>query len=250
MKIKAVAFDFVGTLIKIEEREELALTKAYEVLRSFGLEAGFQDFKEEYSKAASKYLELRKRTSKEVNNRVWLKEALMKLGFKEAGNEDILGKAVGAYFQPYIESAKAPKEVYEALSKLKGRYELGLISNFTDPPTVYKILKEKKLLEFFKEIVISGEVGWRKPHPAIFAKFLSSLSLNPWESAFVGDDPRYDVKGAKDAGMVAILVAGGEARLSQEYYESRLEGEVKPDYTVYSILELPKLLPIIERARR
>lgn len=250
MRIKAVAFDFVGTLVKIEEREELALTKLYEALKSFGLKTSFQDFKEEYSRAASKYLELRRRTNKEVNNRVWLREALAELGFKGAGDGAILKTAVEAYFQPYIESARAPKEVYEVLSKLKGHYELGLISNFTDPPTVHKILRGEGLLEFFKEIVISGEVGWRKPHPAIFAKFLSSLSLNPWESAFVGDDPRYDVKGAKDAGMVTVLLVGGETRLSQEYYESRLGEEgARPDYTIRSISELPKLLSIIERAR-
>ncbi|HID17450.1 TPA: hypothetical protein EYP26_04060, partial [Candidatus Bathyarchaeota archaeon] len=75
MRIKAVAFDFVGTLVKIEEREELALTKLYEALKSFGLKTSFQDFKEEYSRAASKYLELRRKTNKEVNNRVWLREA-------------------------------------------------------------------------------------------------------------------------------------------------------------------------------
>ncbi len=240
--IKAVAFDLIGTLVKIEEKEELALNNLYETLKKFGFKKDFLLFKKFYDGAALKYLNFRKTTEKEVHNKVWLKEALINLGFDKAFEEEILEESIKAYFKPYIESIKIPKEVYETLPILKKSYKIGLISNFTDPPTIYEILKKGDLMKFFDSIVISGEVGWRKPNPILFLKLAASLNLSAREIIFVGDDPNYDVKGAKSAGMIAVLVTGGETRLNDKYYE---KSDVKADYEVKTISELISLLKII-----
>ncbi|MBS7655408.1 HAD-IA family hydrolase [Candidatus Bathyarchaeota archaeon] len=241
--IKAIAFDLIGTLVKIEDKEELALTNLYKTLRKFGFKEDFSLFKKFYDEAALKYLNFRKATEKEVHNKVWLKEALMNLGFNKAFEGGILERSIKAYFKPYVESAKIPSEVYEVLPILKKSYKIGLISNFTNPPTVYEILKRGRVLKFFDSIVISGEVGWRKPNPILFLKLAASLNLTAKEIVFVGDDPNYDVKGAKTAGMIAVLVTSGEARLNNKYYEK--SGEVKADYKVKNISELMNLLKVI-----
>jgi putative hydrolase of the HAD superfamily len=240
--IKAVAFDLIGTLVKIEDREELALNNLYETLRKFGFKKDFSLFKKFYDEAALKYLNFRKTTEKEVHNKVWLKEALINLGFNKFFEEKILDESIKAYFKPYVESIKIPSEVYEVLPILKKSYKIGLISNFTDPSTVYEVLKKGELMQFFDSIVISGEVGWRKPNPILFLKLASSLNLAAKEIIFVGDDPNYDVKGAKAAGMIAVLVTSGEARLNDRYYE---KSEFKADYEVKTISELISLLKVI-----
>jgi putative hydrolase of the HAD superfamily len=56
----------------------------------------------------------------------------------------------------------------------------------------------------FDDIVISGEVGMRKPEPEIFLLAARRLELKPEECVFV-DDLELNVDGARAVGMTAIL---------------------------------------------
>ncbi|HZX07794.1 HAD family phosphatase [Kribbella sp.] len=56
----------------------------------------------------------------------------------------------------------------------------------------------------FDDIVISGEVGLRKPEPEIFRLAAGRLDLEPSECVFV-DDLQLNVDGARAVGMTAIL---------------------------------------------
>lgn len=58
--------------------------------------------------------------------------------------------------------------------------------------------------EMFDQVVISGEVGMRKPDPEIFHYTLDLLKVDPKESVFV-DDLVHNVKGATDLGMIGVL---------------------------------------------
>jgi epoxide hydrolase-like predicted phosphatase len=58
--------------------------------------------------------------------------------------------------------------------------------------------------EMFDTVVISGEVGMRKPEPRIYALAAQRLGLEPMECVFV-DDLRENVDGAVASGMVAVL---------------------------------------------
>ncbi|TCC01975.1 HAD family hydrolase [Kribbella soli] len=56
----------------------------------------------------------------------------------------------------------------------------------------------------FDDIVISGEVGLRKPEPEIFQLAAERLGLEPAECVFI-DDLQLNVDGAHAVGMTAIL---------------------------------------------
>jgi epoxide hydrolase-like predicted phosphatase len=58
--------------------------------------------------------------------------------------------------------------------------------------------------EMFDVVVISGEVGMRKPEPRIFEHTLELLGLAPRECVFV-DDLRSNVEAAVGLGMVGVL---------------------------------------------
>ncbi|HEX3055851.1 MAG TPA: HAD-IA family hydrolase, partial [Gaiellaceae bacterium] len=49
------------------------------------------------------------------------------------------------------------------------------------------------------------EVGWRKPHPAIFERALDALGVEPSATLFVGDTLATDVAGAAALGMRTCL---------------------------------------------
>jgi putative hydrolase of the HAD superfamily len=55
-------------------------------------------------------------------------------------------------------------------------------------------------------LVISSEVGYRKPHPAFYRAACESLGLPPERVLFVGDDLENDVLGPTRAGLRAVLI--------------------------------------------
>jgi FMN phosphatase YigB (HAD superfamily) len=55
-------------------------------------------------------------------------------------------------------------------------------------------------------VVDSHVVGVSKPDPAIFASALELLGVPPERVAYVGDSIRYDVEGARAAGLVPVLL--------------------------------------------
>jgi putative hydrolase of the HAD superfamily len=57
-----------------------------------------------------------------------------------------------------------------------------------------------------RHLVISSEVGWRKPAPEFFAALCERTGLAPGAILFVGDDPANDYDGATAAGLRAVLV--------------------------------------------
>jgi FMN phosphatase YigB (HAD superfamily) len=50
------------------------------------------------------------------------------------------------------------------------------------------------------------DVGWRKPHRAPFDRALSLLEVAPADALFVGDDHRWDIDGAQNAGLRPVLL--------------------------------------------
>jgi putative hydrolase of the HAD superfamily len=55
-------------------------------------------------------------------------------------------------------------------------------------------------------LIISSEVGFRKPHPAFYRAACDSLGLPPDRVLCVGDDLENDVVGARRAGLRGLLV--------------------------------------------
>jgi epoxide hydrolase-like predicted phosphatase len=58
--------------------------------------------------------------------------------------------------------------------------------------------------DMFDEVVISGEVGMRKPDANIYHHTLNLLKVKPEESVFV-DDLAHNIKAAADLGMIGVL---------------------------------------------
>ena len=61
-------------------------------------------------------------------------------------------------------------------------------------------------------LVISSEVGFRKPHASFFEAVCQRLGLPAWQILCVGDDLENDVRGAMRAGLSALLLDRGAER--------------------------------------
>jgi len=62
------------------------------------------------------------------------------------------------------------------------------------------------LAELFDAVVFCGDAGWRKPDPRPFLMAAEKLGVGPSSCLFVGDRPDWDLRGARAAGMEAVLI--------------------------------------------
>jgi putative hydrolase of the HAD superfamily len=108
---------------------------------------------------------------------------------------------VEAYFSAFLDLCHLIPGTREMLENLGERYRLGLLSNFTHGPAARSIMELLGLTACFEVLLISGEVGYRKPHPLVFNRLAQELGARPGETLYVGDDPLADIDGAGKAGL-------------------------------------------------
>ena len=81
---------------------------------------------------------------------------------------------------------------------------LAVISNW--PPSLEASLIKCGLRQYFNAVIVSGNVGYAKPHPAIFQLAVERLGVPAAQSWYVGDSISHDVQGARSAGFHPILL--------------------------------------------
>ncbi len=132
-----------------------------------------------------------------------------------------------------------PEHHRELLARLGGRVRLAVCSNFSHGETARAVLGEAGLLEHFDLVVISDEIGIRKPRAEIFEAVLERLEAEPGEVIHIGDNLAADVAGAAQLGIrtawLTRRVADPEAALRQ------YEGPA-PQHVIADLAELESVL--------
>jgi putative hydrolase of the HAD superfamily len=83
-------------------------------------------------------------------------------------------------------------------------YRLGVASNYDR--RLYPVLEGLTALQPLRDVVVSSEVGWRKPAPQFFAALAERTGLPADSILLVGDDRVSDYEGARAFGLRAILL--------------------------------------------
>jgi putative hydrolase of the HAD superfamily len=83
-------------------------------------------------------------------------------------------------------------------------YLLGMASNFDQ--RLWSVVAGKPELHLLARVVISSEVGWRKPAPEFFAALCRSAGVSAPEALYVGDDPANDYHAAEAFGLRGVLL--------------------------------------------
>lgn len=116
-----------------------------------------------------------------------------------------LAKRINHIFSNDPSYFTVPSYVYKTLQKLTEKnIKLFIVTNAL--PGVRNIIKDKKLDQFFQEIIISTERGFSKPNPQIFSKTLTSMRISPEECLMVGDSYTSDIIAGHNAGMQTCLL--------------------------------------------
>lgn len=133
----------------------------------------------------------------------------------------------------------------EVLARLRRSARTGLCSNFSHAPTALDVLADSRLDVHLDAVVISEQVGIRKPRAEIFAAALDALGAAPHETLHVGDDLEADIRGAAEAGLRTVWitrrVADPDAALA------RYDGP-RPDRCITDLAELPDVVAALSPA--
>lgn len=99
---------------------------------------------------------------------------------------------------------------------------IGLVSN-TDATLTAHDLEELRVADEFDTIVLSSQVGVKKPDPAIFRIALERLEVSASETIHIGDDYCADFMGAAGAQLRPILLCFESRQRSSQCVPARLE---------------------------
>jgi len=234
--LRAVLFDWGGTLMVDEWSDEIALE---------GHSAGLTALARDGLPEAAAFTEYLREHESELFPLIGEDEidilAVMTRSFAAQGveltDDDVrlfLRAAQDAWSSHYTLAAST----HALLESLRERgLKLALVSNTASPQWLLEpILERQGIAGRVDAIVLSSEVGKRKPHPAIFERALRELEVESSEALFVGDRLGADVLGASRVGMKTVQAFWFRA-------DEGVDG-VEPDYEAFTLMDV---LNVVDR---
>ncbi|MBU2766660.1 HAD family hydrolase [Acidithiobacillus ferrivorans] len=234
MSIRAVLLDLYGTLINIETNEEMedvyrGISHYLTYHRVFMnrrevRERYFAILKEQKRQSPEKY--------PEINVEGIWHTLLVQENSKPLKGREKLARELARLHRGL---SRTRLERYDGVKRtLKSIQESYLMATVSDAQRCFA-LPEMRVLgikKYFDVRIISGDYGYRKPDPRLFAMAVEQLEVAPHEAIYVGNDMYRDIYGAQQAGLKTIFVDSNQG--------SKSYGDVEPDYYArdfYQVLE-------------
>lgn len=122
--------------------------------------------------------------------------------------DELLHEILDAEQQVWDRSVLVDPDARQILAWLREQgIKVGICSNAPFPPEMMRRqMSTKGLAELVDAIVLSSEVGKRKPSPEMYRAALSAIGTQADRTLFVGDRLREDYDGPRSAGMRALIV--------------------------------------------
>jgi len=192
--VKAVLFDFEGTLVDFQWQLEPAVKETLEALSKAGLQRQWYGEKPRYAHIYNHTLDL------------------VEQG-KGQGPSGSAAALVDIIYDRYDADALTRWNLYpdtlEMLGKLRNQgFKMALVSN-VGKTSLQAAMENLGLSDLIQVVISRDDVSRIKPHPEGLLAAAKSLGVVPGEALFIGDS-RNDVGAARRAGMLAGYLRGGE----------------------------------------
>jgi putative hydrolase of the HAD superfamily len=209
MAVKAVIFDFWGTLVATGTWSPLRQT--YQLLQA---RMPFGEFVQRFEAVFM--------TKSYDDQATAFREAAAALGLEPP--QDVIDKLIGIWNKTRLLAQPYP-DALMALAMLRQRgVKVGLVSN-TDCFGVEQLLQRFGLDQQLDAAVLSFQSGLLKTDPRMFEAILGRLGAKPDEALMVGDSVESDMVGAENAGVRGILIDRKGVRIYPEKVASLVELE-------------------------
>jgi len=179
-------------------------------------------------------------TGREFNSLDILRHCAQKLNIPIP--EEKYDELAWRWYKPLAVQAQADPFAIPLLEELQHRnLKLAIVSNtFVPPCALDRHLQQENLLNYFPLRIYSCEVGMKKPRVEIFDLALQKLNIAPDEALFVGDSYHADIRGARRAGMYAVLKAVWPKKV-------RIDSST---FIVHSLSQIPQIIDKIETFKK
>ena len=200
-QISAVLFDLYGTLVDIKV-DELSLNFWTSIRNTLDVAIAPEDLRDQYEKkctvaiAASQSgqvieevfadwsAELSQTYRKPIDTLTFIRK------FRQASRTSL---QLRTYAKPLIHILQASGTNTAIVSNTEAAFTKVDLLDINMPPV--------------DAMVLSSDVGCRKPHLKIFSAALNQLNLSPDKCVFIGDNWEEDIMGARHAGTHAIFLS-------------------------------------------
>ena len=237
-----ILFDLGSTLIYFDGDFDAILRSgyaaSYAALNDLGIKVEREAFLARLQAQMDAYRRERDMEFIEYTTHHILRLTLAEFGYPDIP-ESLIRQAVNSIYQLTQQHWIVEDDALSTLQELlAGGYRMGLISNAGDGPDVQSLVDQTGLRPFFDVILVSAEMGIRKPNPLIFHQALQFWGASPQRAVMVGDTLGADILGARNAGIFSIWITrradvpGNHAHADTIY----------PDAQIYTLKELPDLL--------
>ncbi|MDB9822641.1 HAD family hydrolase [Deltaproteobacteria bacterium] len=245
--ITAIGFDLFNTLITVEPETLVEATdRLIQSLRQSGFSIEEEPFKKVYREIALELIARSKQDGRETHNSIWISATLENFGQTVPPDDTKISEAVEHYFSAFYDNCQLIPGTATMLDALKGRYSLGLLSNFTHGPAAREILDRTGLEPYFETILISGELGFRKPYPLVFEKLIKQLGTPKDQILYIGDDLDCDIYGAHAAGLRPVWTTYARDNKSPVPTGMPKRDDREPGIDVPRISSWQDLAPLLE----
>ena len=236
--IKAIFLDVGNTLRIVEEDEIFQKQAKQDLITLVGAKGSSEEF---FSLLVSRWNAYRKES----------KTNLMEASEKELWTKWLLPDYPPEQIAPLSgkltrlwrdrDGRRVPRsDAKETIIELSRRgYILGIIANTITETEIPDWMETDGVTEYFKSVVLSSKVGFRKPMPEIYWEAARRVGISPENCAYVGDNPIRDVEGTRRAGFGMMILFSEPATIEKEPQS----GEAKVDFTIYETRGLLDIFP-------
>lgn len=232
--IKLVGFDLDDCLYNSTRLSEIARVKGIDAMIRLGLKIErqkalllIQEIVDEYGSNSPKHYDYFIRRLNQYEN------------FSISFNEQIRyeAAAVMAYHAQKIKLITLYDDVKKSLEKLKENSIKTAIITDGIPIKQYEKILRLGIDDLIDLVVISDEVGIRKPNPKLFSYCLNKFKVKGHETIYVGDNIYKDIVPAKLNEIHSVYIHRGGK------YDTNITGEEiaeenKPDYEISKLDEI------------
>jgi putative hydrolase of the HAD superfamily len=233
--ITHILFDFFGTLVDYSaSMTEQGYHQTHRLLVSLGVCIDYSEFVESWSAEARAFDERSAIDESEFSMGELSKTFLARF-MRRAPERHEIDAFVNSYLREWNTGVVYPSTTANIVSRLADYFRLAVVTNTHQLDLVPNHLVAMNIAKYFATVVTSVEVGWRKPHPAIYAEAFDRLRITAAEAAFVGDTYTADYAGPIAVGMAAFLI------------DPNQENDIPAEGRLRSLSELPDRLRLARR---
>ncbi|MBN2191436.1 MAG: HAD family hydrolase [Polyangiaceae bacterium] len=231
----AIVFDYGNTLVEFSQRHvdrcDAALGRALGAVFGAYDEARFRALRE-----ANRFAPYRNGYRESRMPEITRDLVVDLFGCQPSAAE--VDRVVAARFDAFVDAIEGEPATLAVLDELRGRFSLAVLSNYPCGRSIRESLERVGILPFLDVVVVSGDIGYAKPHPKPFAEVCAALECPASDVVFVGDNWLADVQGARRAGMTMVRMR----RFTPPEDFAPAPDDLAPHATIGHLTELVALL--------